>query len=377
MDDYEGNPFTTIKRINTAQELLDIAFKKSMKIKPPKEREGALEKIRTHEINRINTVMSILTSKLENIINDFPSINKLHPFYTELIEIITNINDLKSILGRIYGTSTSIKQITQDLIGELLVETSTYNVKKIRKSYFGRVSSVIYQISNPLEKLEEIRVALSVLPSYNSRIPCVVVCGLPNVGKSSFIRKATSGKPEVANYPFTTKKLIFGHRDFSFLKIQFVDTPGLLDRDFFERNQIELQALAALKHLADIMIFLYDLTMNSEKEHREQINLVNEIKNFYPSSQFLIGLTKVDMLERNEIESGKKQLLDMGIVSEEDEILEISTILESGVDDIIFKIGKVLKDKIIKNGKFKGFLDIQIHPDSELDDEDNLWFLDG
>ena len=42
--------------------------------------------------------------------------------------------------------------------------------------------------------------------------------------------------PEVASYPFTTKGIIVGHRIMGREKIQFVDTPGILDRPAEERN---------------------------------------------------------------------------------------------------------------------------------------------
>ena len=37
-----------------------------------------------------------------------------------------------------------------------------------------------------------------------------------------------------------------------------VDTPGLLDRPMVERNNIEMQAIAALENIGDVLLFLID-----------------------------------------------------------------------------------------------------------------------
>ncbi|GAH40561.1 unnamed protein product [marine sediment metagenome] len=79
-------------------------------------------------------------------------------------------------------------------------------------------------------------------------MPCVVVAGYPNVGKSSIVKNiSTNKKIEVQEYPFTTKKLNMGHleleRRFDKIRIQCLDTPGILDRPMAKRNNIELQAI--------------------------------------------------------------------------------------------------------------------------------------
>ena len=72
----------------------------------------------------------------------------------------------------------------------------------------------------------------------------------------------------------TTKQLHLGHFEHRRRIYQMVDTPGLLDRPMLERNNIELQAIAALEHLGDILIFLLDKSQNNTTPISEQENLV-------------------------------------------------------------------------------------------------------
>ena len=50
--------------------------------------------------------ISKLYYELEVIVKDFPSINLLHPFYADLLEIIIDINDLKRLRDSIEKMET-------------------------------------------------------------------------------------------------------------------------------------------------------------------------------------------------------------------------------------------------------------------------------
>jgi nucleolar GTP-binding protein len=84
------------------------------------------------------------------------------------------------------------------------------------------------------------------------------------VGKSSLLRCLSSAKPEIAQYPFTTKEIHVGHIEktekYITKRFQIIDTPGLLDRPLSKRNEIEKQAIAALTHLADLIVFVLDVS---------------------------------------------------------------------------------------------------------------------
>lgn len=58
----------------------------------------------------------------------------------------------------------------------------------------------------------------------------MTLVGAPNVGKSSLVRLFSSGRPEVQNYPFTTRGIQMGHILVEDKRFVFTDTPGVLPR---------------------------------------------------------------------------------------------------------------------------------------------------
>jgi nucleolar GTP-binding protein len=97
-----------------------------------------------------------------------------------------------------------------------------------------------------------------------------------------------------------------------------VDTPGLLDRPMLERNQIEMQAIAALEHLGDVLLFLIDWTDEATTPISEQERLLGEVRGLLSDRRVLVVSTKLDLLE--------------GDVGEEDH--RISSISGEGLEEL-------------------------------------------
>ncbi len=57
----------------------------------------------------------------------------------------------------------------------------------------------------------------------------VALVGLPNSGKSKLLRKLTGARPEVADYPFTTREPVPGMMQFEDVQVQMVEVPALVD----------------------------------------------------------------------------------------------------------------------------------------------------
>ncbi|MCK4285134.1 MAG: hypothetical protein KAX18_02980, partial [Candidatus Lokiarchaeota archaeon] len=95
------------------------------------------------------------------------------------------------------------------------------------------------------------------------------------------------------------------------IKIQCLDTPGILDRPMSKRNSIELQAVLALRLISDLILFVFDPTPACGYDVESQIELFNEIKaNFSKEGrvEILIVLNKMDLAKDSEIEYLKDRL---------------------------------------------------------------------
>ena len=79
-----------------------------------------------------------------------------------------------------------------------------------------------------------------------------------------------------------------------------VDTPGLLDRPMDERNQIEMQAIAALEHLGDVLLFLIDRSSESTTPISEQERLLMEVRGLLSDRRVLLVSSKSDITEEED-----------------------------------------------------------------------------
>jgi len=109
------------------------------------------------------------------------------------------------------------------------------------------------------------------LPSIDPNTRTLLVCGYPNVGKSSFMNKVTRADVEVQPYAFTTKALFVGHTDYKYLRWQVIDTPGVLDRPLEERNTIEMQSITALAHLRACVMYVVDISEQCGYSIKQQV----------------------------------------------------------------------------------------------------------
>lgn len=203
-----------------------------------------------------------------------------------------------------------------------------------------------------LEYLEQVRQHLSRLPSIDPNTRTLLICGFPNVGKSSFINKITRADVEVQPYAFTTKSLYVGHTDYKYLRWQVIDTPGILDHSLEERNTIEMQAITALAHLRAVVLYVMDPSEQCGYSIEQQIELFNNIKPLFVNKPLLICTNKVDVIR---LEDLPKEKAEQFKVFEESgiPILSMSTLTEEGVMDVkIQACEKLLQYRI--DTKIKG-----------------------
>jgi len=181
--------------------------------------------------------------------------------------------------------------------------------------------------------LEQVRQHLSRLPSIDPYTRTLILCGFPNVGKSSFLNKITRADVEVHSYAFTTKSLYVGHTDYKYLRWQVIDTPGVLDHPLEERNIIEMQAVTALAHLRAAVLYFVDVSERCGYSIAQQIGLYDSIKPLFVNKPIMAICNKVDLVPMEQLSEESRASLN---VFENDGIpmLTMSTVTDEGVMEV-------------------------------------------
>ncbi|MGQ9617962.1 MAG: GTPase [Candidatus Aminicenantia bacterium] len=105
----------------------------------------------------------------------------------------------------------------------------------------------------------------------------VAIIGPSNSEKSSLISALTNAKPEISNYPFTTKGPSVGMMPYENIQIQLVNSPPITDV-FYESHMHE-----SVKH-ADLTVVLLDLQSPMVLEELEAVLEKLDGKRFYLAS---------------------------------------------------------------------------------------------
>ena len=279
---YESLPTTP-----RSEELIDKAFSRAARAGRAKEGLDAQQSM-------LQTAGNILSDNLENVVTSWPDFEyEVDPFYRELAdavlkrEIAPRKNDdgtesggvdaLRQSLSEVGWASRQVRSLRDEYQSKLR-RTDVETARKHRKQAFARMADVVEEVADDLRRVGAARDALKGLPDIRPDEPAIVVAGYPNVGKSSFVNRVTRAENEIAQYPFTTRGIQIGHFERDRIRYQIIDTPGLLDRPEDERNDIERQAVSALTHLADAVVFVVDASEECGYPLDEQLDLRDAVE---------------------------------------------------------------------------------------------------
>lgn len=272
--------------------------------------------------------------RLSQIIQDFPKLDDVHPFYADLMNVLYDKDHYKLALGQLNTARHIIDTVAKDYVRLLKYGDSLYRCKQLKKAALGRMATIMKRQAANLTYLEQVRQHLSRLPSIDPYTRTILICGFPNVGKSSFINKITRADVEVQPYAFTTKSLYVGHTDYKYLRWQVIDTPGILDHSLEDRNVIEMQAITALAHLRACVLYVMDISEQCGHRIEEQINLFESIKPLFSNKPLLVVINKTDILSLNDLDEAKRTQIENITNNGEIPLLEMSTVTDTGVAEV-------------------------------------------
>ena len=322
--------FENLPTTPRAEELLDKGFSRAA-------RAGRAKSGREAQESMVRTACNVVADNAENVVTAWPDLGTAAPFYAELADATlretveprhdedgreqVGLDALRASLSELSWAASRTRELRREYLSRVR-SSDAETARKHRKQAFARVADVLDEVEADFRRVGTARDALRDLPDIRADEPTVVVAGYPNVGKSTFVNAVTRATNETASYPFTTTAVQVGHFDCDRIRYQLVDTPGLLDRPEAERNAVEDQAVSALSHLADAVLFFVDASGACGYPLDDQLALRETVSERFPAPVLTVCAKSdrstdvtADAYVSVEAEENVDQLLDRAVAA--------------------------------------------------------------
>ena len=324
-----------IPTVPPANDLLDIVLNRTQRKTPTVIRPGFnITRIRAFYMRKVRFTGEGFVEKFDDLLKGFPNINDVHRFHRDLMDTLYEKNHYKISLAAISRAKSLVEQVARDYVRLLKFGQSLFQCKQLKRAALGRMATIVKKLKDPLNYLEQVRQHLGRLPSIDPNTRTLLICGYPNVGKSSFLRCITKADVEVQPYAFTTKSLYVGHFDYKYLRFQAIDTPGILDRPTEEMNNIEMQSIYAIAHLRSCVLYFMDLSEQCGFTIEAQVKLFHSIKPLFANKSVMVVINKTDIIAPEDLDEERSQLLQTIRDTPGVEVMATSCQLEENVMDV-------------------------------------------
>uniref|UniRef100_A0A8D2H6A2 GTP-binding protein 4 n=1 Tax=Urocitellus parryii TaxID=9999 RepID=A0A8D2H6A2_UROPR len=323
--------FKKITVVPSTKDFIDLTSSKTQRKTPTViHKHYQIHRIRHSYMRKVTFTQQNYHDRLSQMVTDFPKLDDIHPFYADLMNILYDKDHYKLALGQINIAKNSVDSVAKDHVRLMKSGDSLYRCQQRKRAALGRMCTVIQRQRHSLEYLEQGRQHLSRWPTIDPNARTLLLCGYPNVGKSSFINKVTRADVHVQSDAFTTKSLFVGHMDYKYLRWQVVDTPGISDHPLEDPNTIEMQALTALAHLGAPVLYGMDLSEQCGHGLKGQLELSQNIRPLFINKPLIIAANKCDVKRIAEL-SEDDQKIFVDLQAEGFPVIETTTLTEEGV----------------------------------------------
>ncbi|KAL9106289.1 MAG: hypothetical protein Q9227_008688 [Pyrenula ochraceoflavens] len=337
--DQQGSKMKTswkeIQPVPTSQEFIDIVLSRTQRRLPTQIRSGfKISRIRNFYTRKVKFTQETFCEKFQSILDGFPKLSDLHPFHKDLLHTLYEADHFKIALGQVSTAKRLIETVSRDYVRLLKYAQSLFQCKQLKKAALGRMATICKRLKEPLIYLEQVRMHLGRLPSIDPTTRTLLICGYPNVGKSSFLRSITRADVDVQPYAFTTKSLFVGHFDYKYLRFQAIDTPGILDHPLDEMNTIEMQSITAIAHLRSAILYFMDLSEHCGYSVEAQLQLFRSIKPLFKNKLVFIVINKIDITKPEDLDTDIQEQLQALCKDSNVEMLQLSCMTTEGVTHV-------------------------------------------
>ncbi|XP_024022228.1 nucleolar GTP-binding protein 1 isoform X2 [Morus notabilis] len=278
-------------------DILYSALKKARRVFPTTGIANIAKRERNRGAKQLDALMKELAVPLRTYLENFPKKSNLHPYERSLIELTLGDGNYEEVLGKVDSLRKKVVSVGKEHASLCAKSLSKREAEERLSEGMKRVEEIFNHGGKAVDDLLNIAKTLRAMPVVDLETPTLCLVGAPNVGKSSLVRVLSTGKPEICNYPFTTRGILMGHIVSNYQNFQVTDTPGLLKRCDEDRNNLEKLTLAVLSHLPTAILYVHDLSGDCGTSSSDQFIIYKEIKERFSDHLWLDVVSKCDLLQ--------------------------------------------------------------------------------
>lgn len=293
--------------IMTTEKVLELLIRKGCRLAEPGEFTKRAFLNGRIDLTEAEGIMDLIDAKTENMRK--MAMNKVNGRVSGMIQDLRN--SLAQIISNIevnidYPEYDDIEEMTTDMIKD-------------------RVGNIENEISKILKESESGKILKEGIKTS--------IIGRPNVGKSSLLNLLLDeDKAIVTDIEGTTRDIVEGTLNLDGIILNMIDTAGIRKTDNIV-EQIGVNKSIDLIEKSDLILFVLN---NNEKITEDEINLYEQIKD----KNHIIIINKIDLESKLELPFS------------DENIIKMSTINNTGLDDLKNKIKVLFKLENIETSDF-------------------------
>ena len=139
--------------------MIDIILTRTQRKTPTVIHPGyKITRIRSFYMRKVKYTQQSIDEKFGAILQEFPRLDDIHPFYSDLMNILYDRDHYKLALGQINTAKSLVSGISKDYLRLLKYGDSLYRCKQLKRAALGRMCTVMKKLKAALGYLEEVRI---------------------------------------------------------------------------------------------------------------------------------------------------------------------------------------------------------------------------
>ncbi|CAO2825650.1 unnamed protein product [Amaranthus hypochondriacus] len=212
--------FQKLPMVMPSIDIIQSALRKAKKVSPTKGIANAAKRERNKGAKQLDALMKELAVPLRLYTECFPNKNLLHPYERSLVELTLGDGNYEAVLERVNNLRKKVTSVGKEHASFCAKSMSKKEAEERLNEGMKRLEDTFNRERQAIDDLLDIAKILRAMPVVDLETPTLSLVGAPNVGKSSLVRILSTGKPEICNYPFTTRGILMGHIAVNYQRFQ-------------------------------------------------------------------------------------------------------------------------------------------------------------